>query len=893
MSESILSHGVTRRTFLKATATVAAVAAVGDRLFDGPVSTLVESAAASTEQVSEDVWLPSYCRMCHRNMCGSKVHIVNGVVVRIEGDDTCPTNEGRLCARGNAAIYNLYNPYRAKAPLKRTNPKKGLDEDPGWVEISWEEALNTVSERLKKIRDDDPRKLVVHDGFSAEESFLRRAWPSAFGRGVSSLGSSGALCAVHFHTQLVQGSSMSNEDMSFCNYVIALGCTFGPNQGQSVRQSMIFADAIERGAKLVVVDPFCTIEASKGEWVPIRPGTDLGFCLALQHMIIHELGTYDVEFIKLRTNGPYLIGPDGYYVRDIESNKPLVWDSQSGQAKVFDDPSIGDYAIEGGYTVNGVEAIPGFQLVMDNAKQYTPEWAEEVTTIPAATTRRIAREFVEAAQIGSTIEIDGFTFPLRPAVLDVKKGCMNHKNGTLAGLAAKSINMLVGAMDVPGGCITENSQAIEPDEDGVVKPGASGAGAAAGVPFSWPPDLSMGSFYPFKHTTAHLTIKAMLDPETYYIDFKPEVMLVHGGNYVQDAGPAEPAVEAFKKLDFIATISYHLDEVAQLADIVMPEHSVLERVFIYDLRRNHLLDEKNIALEGTLMRLPAVEPMYNTRPVDEILIDLSERIGSLYGEKGINASVNRGLGDDYQLELDKKYPIAEIIDRNLRSRYGDEHGLNYAKEHNIIVEPMSVTEGYPYFHFPTGKTRYQIYFQHIKAIGDRLKNDLEANGAVIPNQDMDEIWNYYKPVVGWIPNSDAPADYDLFVVAWKTPQFFFNLGDTTGNPLLLEAASLDPLTHALCMNPTTAQAKGLKDGDLVWLESQFGRQVQGRVKLTELLHPAVVGISSGLLGRQAMHLNPASKKGINYNHLLGYDEGTFDPLSGGLEIDPRVKVYKV
>jgi len=58
----------------------------------------------------------------------------------------------------------LYNPYRVKVPLKRTNPEKGPDIDPGWVEITWEEAISIVSERFKKIRQEDPRKLAVWKG---------------------------------------------------------------------------------------------------------------------------------------------------------------------------------------------------------------------------------------------------------------------------------------------------------------------------------------------------------------------------------------------------------------------------------------------------------------------------------------------------------------------------------------------------------------------------------------------------------------------------------------------------------------------------------------------------------------------------------------------------------
>jgi len=132
MSNNILSRGVTRRTFLKATAAAATVAAVSDKLFGGPLSTLVESAAAAKQAATEDVWIPSSCFMCFSN-CGILAHRVNGVVTKIEGNPEHPYNQGKSCARSQAGLMKLYNPWRIKSPLKRTNPEKGRDVDPARV----------------------------------------------------------------------------------------------------------------------------------------------------------------------------------------------------------------------------------------------------------------------------------------------------------------------------------------------------------------------------------------------------------------------------------------------------------------------------------------------------------------------------------------------------------------------------------------------------------------------------------------------------------------------------------------------------------------------------------------------------------------------------------------
>ncbi len=69
-----------------------------------------------------DTWKPSICQMCF-NCCGIKVRSVNGVIVKIEGDPDCPLGRGRLCAKGNAGIMQLYDPNRVIVPLQRTNPE--------------------------------------------------------------------------------------------------------------------------------------------------------------------------------------------------------------------------------------------------------------------------------------------------------------------------------------------------------------------------------------------------------------------------------------------------------------------------------------------------------------------------------------------------------------------------------------------------------------------------------------------------------------------------------------------------------------------------------------------------------------------------------------------------
>ena len=140
--------------------------------------------------------------------------------------------------------------------------------------------------------------------------------------------------------------------------------------------------------------------AKAHEWGPIRPGTDAALALAMIQVLLNEEGLYDKEFLRKYTNGPYLIAADGHYLRDEKSGKPLMWDAESARARPFDDALFGEIALEGRFAVNGTEHPTAFTLFKEHVRQYTPEKMAPVTTIAAATIRRLAKEFGAAAQIG-------------------------------------------------------------------------------------------------------------------------------------------------------------------------------------------------------------------------------------------------------------------------------------------------------------------------------------------------------------------------------------------------------------------------------------------------------------------------------------------------------------
>ncbi|MFC1815933.1 molybdopterin-dependent oxidoreductase, partial [Thermodesulfobacteriota bacterium] len=382
-------------------------------------------------QIKEDVWIKSTCSGCYGN-CPTRAHRVNGKLVKIEGEPDCAWTEGLVCSKGMSELQALYDPNGLNYPVKRTNPEKGIGVDPKWQRISWEEALDTIAGKLKEVYETNPcQYLHQYTPTSGVLGCYMGMFSNAFG-GAQNSGGGGLFCgnSTHLHAGIVHGAWSVTADFDRSNYVIYMGASKGNAAGHSAGMMMMKAAAArDRGCKMVSFDPVCNYGGGKAtEWISIKPGTDGAVLLAMINVIINKLGIYDVEYLKGQTNGPFLIGPDKHYVRDKETNKPLVFDVKDGQAKAFDDPGGGDYALEGKYNVNGVECEPAFQLIKEHVKKYTLALASEISTVPAETIERIATEYAQAASIGSTVTIQGKTLPLRPAAIVLFRGMNAHAN---------------------------------------------------------------------------------------------------------------------------------------------------------------------------------------------------------------------------------------------------------------------------------------------------------------------------------------------------------------------------------------------------------------------------------------------------------------------------------
>ena len=252
---------------------------------------------------------------CHGG-CGVELHIKDGNLIKVEGDENHPFLQGRLCPRALALTQYAYHPDRLHHPLKRA----GERGEGKWERISWEEALDTCESKLKEIRDRFGSKAVVFGQGTGRDAggpliFLAYAYGSPnwtlFGlSGISCF--TPRLAAMHqisgdiTFPDAAQFSPLRYDDPQWKPPKVLIHWARGIRGSQCTDHYFSghwVVDMMRRGTKLIVVDPRLTWAAARAEvWLRVRPGTDGALALGLLHVIINE-ELYDKNFVAKWTYG--------------------------------------------------------------------------------------------------------------------------------------------------------------------------------------------------------------------------------------------------------------------------------------------------------------------------------------------------------------------------------------------------------------------------------------------------------------------------------------------------------------------------------------------------------------------------------------------------------------
>ena len=858
-------------------------------------------------QETDGEWIPTTCNMCF-NTCAILAHVVDGVVVELKGNPDWPGG-GHICGKGAAGIMQLYDPNRITKPMKRTNPEKGFDIDPGWEEISWDEAYELIDSNIKETLARNPFGVGTASavsnlsGCGLKGNIIKTIYQCTLEGTNSDICGSG----VHQVSDMFCGTGNAMPDYKYCEYLLQFGTQAGTATRHGFNQTAdLFAQRRAEGLRLVNFDPHMSAGAEKADlWVPILPGTDAAAALAIAHELV-ENGLIDVDYLKTRTNGPALVNVEtGRIVRN-ENDKALFMDAADNTAKPYDE--CADPALEGEFEVDGVACKTGFTLYREHLATYTPEYQETITTVPADTIRTIAKEFGEAASIGKTITIDGVEMPLRPACADCFSGVSRHKHAFLSHWAIMSLNMLVGSANYPGGFIgyapvcygwaDDNPQAAWTittwEDDGLIN--------CNSLMFPWPTSpyktIKEGDFTPANSAMQQLMPFSM-DPHFAFITQKypevygmeahvPELMIVMGANPIKWWGNFDEQAEIFKSYRYVIGLDIYLNESSYFFDLIVPEACYLERMTPLP---QHFLNHRTIGGMDmpwpVTINQPVVAPKDDAPSILEFWSELADRNGK-NAELVATMNMMYRVKDEYSIPKDgSKLEPEPFVNSILKSLIDEEHDMDWFRSHNgVYTYPRKVSEVYIWADGQPG--RVPLYGDFMLACKERVEEKVNELG--IPWETDD-----YQAFPDWKPCVDfevTDPDYSFLPVyytdAINTDTFSME------NPWINEINEANPYAYTVEMNKTTADSMGLKSGDEVRLLSKEGASVEGKLAVSEGIHPSCVSVIGGHWGSRSEFMPVAQGKGSPIVHLIpGQDASRLDHVCAAFDQCVRIKIEKI
>ncbi|WP_035387166.1 DMSO/selenate family reductase complex A subunit [Ferrimonas senticii] len=558
-----------RRDFLKLSATASAVTCItacGSKDEDKLAPVL-----PTQEQVN---WSCCTCNCGHS--CPLKVISVEGKIVRIEtddiGNDAYGNHQARACLKGRSNRKKVYSPDRLTSPMKRVGPR-GLASS--FVEISWEEAFDTIAANLKKVYEDEnagPSAVYPQYGTGRLYSCYGGGhWIHAGqwgGKLLNLLGGylrhygtySSAQQAVAMAHTYGGGGSSSYTQMQHSDLIVAFGFNPAETRMSGTGGTYDWSEFIA-GKETFVVDPRFSDSAVGKEvtWLPIRPGTDAALCEAIAYELIND-GHVDKTFMD-----KYCVG---YDADTLPSDAPANSDYYSH--------------IMG----NGDDGIPK-----------TPEWAEAITGLPADEIRRLTKKLAGAE---------------RPFICQ-GLGPQRHAIGEQSVRAIVMLPLLLGKIGIEG----TNSG---------VWPGTSGTSISFS-PVGKNPYPGYISFFTWSDAVVRGTEFTKEKDGLRYVD-KLNSNIRFIWNYAGNALINQHSdsfgthdILASKESDelFILVHDVFMTPSAKYADILLPD--------ITDFENTDVGANGGSLMETVVAMTPAIEPLFNAKGCFEVCLELAKRLG--------------------------------------------------------------------------------------------------------------------------------------------------------------------------------------------------------------------------------------------------------------------------
>ncbi len=753
-----------RREFVKIASISSAVIFQDKKLFAQESAKLKNQTSETKNQSTYSV--PSACWQCV-SRCAIVGYVENDRLVKIEGNPTSLRNEGKICAKGQAGINQIYNPDRILYPLKRIG-KRGSGK---WEKISWDEAKDLLInggeiegnkvKGLKTLQDEGtPEKFLFHYGRMVGTNYLINVnyFLNAYGTG--SIGNHDSICSnAGGLARMLTGNTSSTEEWGNAKIMLNFGRSLyeaGFDYIPTLRQLNKMKN---NGMKLITFDVRLSNTAAKSdEWVPVKSGTDLAIVLAMCHVLLAE-NLYNQESFEETTN----------------------------------------------VTINELK---------EHLKEYTPDWAEKISGVSAQKIKSIAIEY------GQT----------NPGVCTSNRGSFMHYNGVQTQRAIYMLDLIAGN--------------IGPEMRKKQWPKWK-------YPFPFPnkENKKLNLFYGEKGDANYPEfdishqIASCIDRK----QDKPELYMVYCHNPVYSNGNCNQNSRVYRdteKIPFLVSVDVTLSETTELADLVLPDATYLERWTCEGKQTPKGIPEY-------YLRQPVAKPLGEARNFIDVACDISNTLGLNLGfssaEDFVKATCNNTPG------------IKEAGGFDYMKKYGIWHD-NGAK---ISVEK---------------RPKIELHSESLKQNG-------------------------FSAIPSWmeIPTHKKMDKDDLVLTTYKVSVHTHSR--TQNCKWLTELYHENPAW----INPKTANERGIDEGDWIRIQSEIGEMIT-KAKVTQGIHPEVIAISnhaghwgSGIYasGKESAVFKPGpdtankwwENKGSHVNKII---PNVGDPISGSMcWNDTIVKVEKI
>lgn len=833
---SIKDIKITRRSFVK-TAAATTVAVAAGSTFKPVLKAFAETKKSSIPDFGQ--WKPTTCQGC-TSWCSVQAYVVDGRAIKVRGNPNSKVNGKNCCPKCHLSLQQVYDPDRVKVPMKRTNPKKGRNQDPKFVPISWDEALNTIADRIMDLRKNKEtyKYMLMRGRYSYMRDILYDRMTKIIGSPNNI--SHSAICAEaeKFGPYYTEGLwDYRQYDVKNTKYVICWGADpVSANRQVSYYLSQ-WGDMLDR-AKVAVVDPRLSATATKAdEWMPIKPGEDGALAVAIAQVILTE-GLWSREFV-------------GDFKKESLVKKFVV--GQKVREEDFQEK----------YT-HGVVKWWNIEL-----KDKTPEWAAKRTGLKADQIKRVAIGFAKAAP---------------NAICWVGGGPAMQVRGGYGSMAAHALNGLVGSVDNVGGTLKANKEYTKsfpaPDDfmDEIAKKGKKHKKIDHRGRKEFPA-LKEGK--PGSAVVTNNAAEGILNEDPNEI----KVAIAYMNNFTFSCPQTERWEKALSKIPFLVHLTTNASEFSWFADIVLPSvHHMFEK---WGYVKVHGNGYRHVTL---------LQPV--NKRVWDVKIDESEipwMLAEKLAQKGFTNLLNHYK--TYKDPETGKAPTNEKEFALYALKYAT-HNLWDPAEHKggdklsgwdeFTKKGVWNSDSYPYRkrwgHMKTKTHMFEFYSETLK---DALTKHAEKHETTV--DDILSVCKYQaRGERAFVPHYEEPfvwgsaKEYPFQLVDYKSR--LNREGRSANCSWYQELKDVDPGDEAwkdvAKINPADAQRIGIRSGHKIKLISKTGK-ITCIAKLWEGVQPGTIAKCYGqghwAYGRLASKEFGKKARGGNNNTIIPAD---YDRLSG-------------